>query len=107
MVTNWGPVSKNTQRSQTLSKTQSSKADAPAAVRMGNHRVLNPSMRKPIPHDIDKSDEASVVSCNNPTEAVLGEEVIPVPFVVEVHPSIEGVAWKALTSAFSKDPRHS
>lgn len=65
-------------------------AYAPAAVRIGNHRVLNPSMRKSIPNDVGKSDEASVVSCNDPTEAVLGEEVIPVPFVVGVHPSLEG-----------------
>jgi hypothetical protein len=46
-------------------------------------------MLKPIPHDIDKSDEASVISCNDPTEAVLREEVIPVPLVARVRPSLE------------------
>jgi hypothetical protein len=65
-------------------------ADTPATVSLDDHRVLNPGMRNAIPYDVDKSDDASVLSCNDPTEAVLRDEVIPVPFGVGVHARVKG-----------------
>lgn len=47
-------------------------ADASAAILVGDHRVLNPCMRESIPRDVDKSDKANSIPCNDPTEAVLG-----------------------------------
>lgn len=48
-------------------------ADASVAIGGGDHCVLDPSMNESIPDDVDETDETCAISCNDPTEAVLGE----------------------------------
>ncbi len=44
----------------------------------GDHLVLNPRMHKTVPNDVDEADETISISGSDPSEAVLGDERLPI-----------------------------
>ena len=47
-------------------------------------------MHEAVPDDVGEPDKTSVVSCDDPSEAVVLDELTPVPLLIAVQPRREG-----------------
>ena len=55
-----------------------------AADPFGNHHVLDPGVHEAVPDDVGEADESAIDSSDDPSETVVLDELIPVPFVVAI-----------------------
>ncbi len=50
----------------------------------GDHLVLNPRMHKTVPNDVDEPDRTISISGSDPSEAVFGDERLPIIYQLAV-----------------------
>ena len=60
------------------------RSDPLAADPFGNHHVLDPGVHEAVPDDVGEADESVIDSSGDPSETVVLDELIPVPFVVPI-----------------------